>query len=72
MDCPECHRLEIERESRQLAYTVAVSRMKLAALNTSNHPEYMNRIAAAQEALIDLTQIEAEFTQHQNRHAVPE
>ena len=69
MDCPVCVRLKAERELRQLNHTIAVQRMK--AIETDwDTTEYTQRRADAMEAELDLKLVDAEITQHQDRHAV--
>lgn len=69
MNCAECTRLRAEREAGQLKYTMAVSRMKTAAMNTSGHGEYLNLSANARDAKTDLDRIDSELTRHQAGHA---
>jgi hypothetical protein len=70
MECPECHRLQIEREYRQLVYTTAALRMKAVETDWDT-TEYVKLRAEAVEAELDLKLVDAEIAQHQDRHAVP-
>ena len=73
MDCPECERLRIERDTRKRIYELASRKLDAAAArgdSDSGHYIRLNTLTA--EARLDLDQLDAELAKHQGRHSATE
>lgn len=69
MDCPECARLKANHDLKSLLRDLARSILKDAEM-TADAANYMALRRRFLEAEIDLSLVETEIAQHQDRHAV--
>ena len=70
MDCLECERLGIMRESRRRIWELATLRLNAAA-TSGDSAQFMRLKTLADEAKLDLELADAEIAQHQARHPRP-
>jgi hypothetical protein len=70
MDCPQCNALAGRRNRLWREYSEAATILN-ASYASPDAEHYMRLRALADVSLIEFQLAEAEFRQHQDRHAVP-